>query len=166
MRVRRGKELSYYMGIDPGTSAGGITVMDENTKIVFCEDIPSLDIGTKKKQSVINEPAIKELFLRYVIEHAFLEKAQVMPKQGVVSMGNYMMGFGILRGLCLGLGIPYTLVTPQSWKKTMMAGMGKEKKASVVRVGQLYPDISFPLVKDHNKADSILICRHGVDNLL
>jgi hypothetical protein len=49
------------------------------------------------------------------------------------------MGYGMWIGILAALHIPYTLVTPNRWKKEMMAGMGKEKEASCVRAAQLFP---------------------------
>jgi crossover junction endodeoxyribonuclease RuvC len=89
-----------------------------------------------------------------------------MPKQGIVSTGRYMASYGFLRGLCVGNGIPYHLIQPQSWKKAMMPDMGREKGASIQKVTQLYPDLSLTRVKDHGIADAILIARYLKLNIL
>lgn len=83
-----------------------------------------------------------------------------MPNQGIVSSGRYMASYGFLRGLCVGNGIPYHLIQPQTWKKAMMPDMGKDKGASIQKVSQLYPELSLTRVKDHGIADAILIARY------
>ena len=48
----------------------------------------------------------------------------------------------------------------------MMHDMPKEKEASIMRVGQLYPDLVLGRKKDHGIADAILIAKYliGVKN--
>ena len=77
-------------------------------------------------------------------------------------MGRYMESYGIIKGVCMGLGIPYTPIAPRTWKAKMMRDMPKEKGSSIVRVQQLFPDINLPLKRHHNIADSILICLYGL----
>jgi hypothetical protein len=48
-----------------------------------------------------------------------------MPHQGVVSMFTFGTGWGQVRGICTGLGIPYQLVRPQEWQREMLAGQPK-----------------------------------------
>ena len=95
--------------------------------------------------------------------HAYIERAQAMPKQGVTSMFNYGKGFGLWLGLLIGIGIPYTLVSPIRWKKVMLPDMAKDKGASLLRAKQLFPQCSaqLQLVKDHNKAEALLIAAYG-----
>ena len=71
-----------------------------------------------------------------------------------------MASYGFLRGVCAGLSIEYHLIHPKTWKKVMMHDMPKEKEASIMRVGQLYPDIVLGRKKDHGIADAILIAKY------
>lgn len=147
-------------GIDVGVS-GAITIMNEHFKIIDCIYMPIISYKKDKRtKTEYDAVLIKKYLSKHKVQHCAIEKAQVMPRQGVVSQGNYMMGFGLLKGICVGLAIPYTLIHPKTWKKVLMRDMGKEKGASVLRVKQLYPDIELPLKRDHNKADSILIARY------
>jgi len=143
-------------GIDVGFS-GAIAIINEHSEIVQLLDMPLIQVGRVKE---LNETRLKNI-LSNGITHVFIEKAQAMPRQGVVSTGRYMMSFGQIRGICVGLGIPYTLVTPQQWKKVWLQGYSKEKGSSVVRVKQLYPELELPRKKDHNKADALLIALWG-----
>ena len=150
-------------GIDNGVT-GAIAIMDSaDLHIVDLIDMPIIHVG---KRSEIDERRICDLLVEWEVRHAYIERAQSMPGQGIASTAGYMCNYGIIRGICAGLEIPYTLITPQAWKKSQMAGMGKEKGASIVRVGQLYPELKMSRVKDHGKCDAILMARHGVQNRL
>lgn len=150
----------FTVGIDPGFS-GAIAILDTDRKIISAADMPILGEGKKRQ---LDEVEIRNI-LDQGISHVFIEKSQTMPGQGVASSGRYMCSYGIIRGICVGMGLPYTLVHPKTWKKEMMRDMGKEKEASVIRVKQLYPDIDMPRKKDHGPCDAILIARYGMTQI-
>jgi crossover junction endodeoxyribonuclease RuvC len=62
-------------------------------------------------------------------------------------------------GILAALNIPHELITPQSWKKSMMNGQPKEKDASRLVVMRLFPEVSdrLQLKKHHGRADALLI---------
>lgn len=146
------------MGIDPGFS-GALAVLDSDLKIEFVMDMPIIKVGKKRELDEARLSVIFKMWRSKSINVA-LEKSQTMPNQGIVSSGRYMASYGFLRGLCVGNGIPYHLIQPQTWKKAMMPDMGKEKGASIQKVSQLYPELSLTRVKDHGIADAILIARY------
>ena len=146
------------MGIDPGFS-GALAVLDSELKIEFTMDMPILKVGKKRELDEARLSVIFKMWRSRSINVA-LEKSQTMPNQGIVSSGRYMASYGFLRGLCVGNGIPYHLIQPQTWKKAMMPDMGKDKGASIQKVSQLYPELSLKRVKDHGIADAILIARY------
>lgn len=148
----------YIMGIDPGFS-GALAVLDSDLKIEFVMDMPIIKVGKKRELDEARLSVIFKMWRSKSINVA-LEKSQTMPNQGIVSSGRYMASYGFLRGLCVGNGIPYHLIQPQTWKKAMMPDMGKEKGASIQKVSQLYPELSLTRVKDHGIADAILIARY------
>jgi len=144
-------------GIDTGLG-GAIAIMGEDMAVHETIDMPSIN-------KEVDGQALKKFFKECLVDDVVIEKAQSMPGQGVVSVGSYMAGYGYLKGLCAGLEIPYTLIHPATWKKVMLGGMPKEKELrkrkaqSLIKVRQLYPGLDLPRVKDHNKADAILIAR-------
>lgn len=159
---RRGGSVrtgSYVAGIDVGFS-GAIVLMRYDRILKEFYDMPVLRVGKKQE---LDGCRIRDIL--YDVDHVFIEKAQVMPKQGIVSMGSYMKGFGIIIGICIGLQKPYSLVTPQAWKKEMMHGMQKEKEASILRVRELYPKLDLSRKKDHGVADAILIVLYGLKQI-
>lgn len=150
------KKSGNIVGIDPGFS-GAICILDSEGKILLLTDMPIV----KADKTELDESAIRRILEGSEVSHVYLEKSQTMPGQGISSSGRYMMSYGIIRGICVGLQIPYTLIQPQCWKKVMMEGMGKEKAASIVRAQQLYPIIELSRKKDHGMADAYLIAEYG-----
>ena len=156
------------IGIDPGLD-GAITFMD-GSKIVHYLDIPTLSDG---KRRIVDLLYIKSLIITHTGKiresntlvfdsvKVIIEKAQSMPKNGATSMFNYGVSYGMLLGLCAGLGIAVRPVHPATWKKVMLKDMPKGKESSIIRVRELYPNLLLPRKKDHHVADSILIGLYG-----
>jgi len=152
--------MKIICGIDPGFS-GAICIIDDLKTILFLEDMPIL----KGAKAELDEVLISNILSEYSVSDIYLEKAQTMPKQGISSAGRYMCSYGIVRGICVGKQISYTLVTPQRWKKYMCSDMPKGKDTSIIRAKQLFPQLQLPRKKDHGKAEALLIAlwglRHG-----
>lgn len=149
-----------YLGIDPGFS-GALAVLDENLEVIHYQDMPIIEVAKKRE---LDEPELRDILRRfspyYINLTVGIEKSQTMPNQGIVSSGRYMASYGFLRGLCVGMGLPYILIRPPTWKKAMLADMPKEKGSSIQKVGQIYPNIKFTRKKDHGICDAILIARY------
>ena len=148
-----------YLGIDPGFS-GALAVLDDKLNIIHYQDMPIIEVAKKRE---LNEPELHNIVQRFSPKYDNLivgiEKSQTLPGQGIVSTGRYMASYGFLRGLCVGLGLPYVLIRPPSWKKAMLADMPKEKGSSIQKVNQIYPEIKLTRKKDHGISDAILIAR-------
>lgn len=149
--------MNYAIGIDPGSS-GAMVVLADGEPIEW-EMMPTVKLGEKTR---VNGAAVAQFLQHYPGAHVFLEKVGAMPGQGVSSMFTFGHAAGVVEGVVAALGIPYTLVTPQSWKKR--AGLLKsEKDASRARCVQLYPSIKELHQKGKGQAiaDAILIARYG-----
>lgn len=147
------------IGIDPGCS-GAIAVLDENGGHIAHMLMPTMKAG---KGNRVNGAALAAFLREHVECHAYLEKVGAMPGQGVTSTFTFGHAAGVAEGILQGLGIPYTLVTPQSWKKT--AGLiGKDKDAARTRAIQLYPELRVLDLKGKGQAvaDAILIARGSI----
>lgn len=150
------------IGIDPGSSGAIVTMDHDCREVVGFLNMPTVKVGTKSR---VNGAAVAA-FLREQIAgksvHAYLEQVGAMPGQGVSSMFTFGHAAGVVEGILQGLGIPYTLVTPQAWKKR--AGLiGSDKDAARSRAIQLYPGLRALDTKCRGQAiaDAILIARHG-----
>lgn len=149
------------IGIDPGSS-GAVVVMDESNNVISSLNMPTVKVGQKNR---VNGAAVAAFLRQFLITneaHAYLEQVGAMPGQGVASMFTFGHAAGVVEGVLHGLGIPYTLVTPQAWKKR--AGLiGTDKDAARSRAVQLYPNLRILDTKCHGQAvaDAILIALHG-----
>ena len=149
------------LAIDPG-STGCLVILGPDGSYASHLHMPTIKVGKKNR---VNGAAIIGWLspLAFNIEHAYLEKVQAMPGQGVSSMFTFGHAAGLVEGVVTGAGIPLTLVTPQAWKKH--AGLiGTEKDAARSRAVQLYPgirDLDFK-GKGQALADALLIGRYGL----
>lgn len=146
------------IGIDPGNT-GAIAFLDDDG-LINVEDMPLMANGKKKQ---VNAAELSKIISGMSVmeqPHAYVEKVGAMPGQGVSSMFNFGMGYGVIQGVLAALEIPYTLVTPQRWKKA--AGLiGKEKDNARTLAQQLYAEAPLGRKKDIGRADAILIARFG-----
>lgn len=58
-------------------------------------------------------------------------------------------------GIVEAAGIPYRLVTPQAWKKRVLAGTTKDKDAAISFVRRAYPTIDLTPGKKRTPHDGI-----------
>lgn len=81
-------------------------------------------------------------------------------KAAIFSMGN---SFGCVRGVVATLGLSLEIVRPQDWKKHFK--LPREKEHARRKAIELYPGAPLGRVKDHNRAEALLIARYGWDVL-
>ncbi|MFP7325784.1 RuvC family protein [Serratia marcescens] len=152
---------NVIIGIDPGCS-GAIVVLDDCGVYQDSIYMPTVKVGTKSR---VNGAAIASFLRSFDLteSQAFLEQVGAMPGQGVSSMFTFGHAAGVVEGILQGLFIPYSLVTPQAWKKT--SGLiGSDKDAARSRAIQLYPSLRIldQKAKGQAVADALLIARHGI----
>src|SRR5699024_10877515 len=102
------------LGIDPGCS-GALVILNKHGSFENYLAMPLIKIG---KKSRINGAAVADFIRTFPITHAYIEQVGAMPGQGVSSMFTFGHAAGVVEGIVQGLNIPYTLVTPQAWKKS------------------------------------------------
>jgi crossover junction endodeoxyribonuclease RuvC len=149
-------------GIDPGQT-GAVAIIYCDSKTVTLIDTPTEQVKKGKTNKTEYLPSSMAEILRTIkIDHVYIEKVGAMPGQGVTSMFGFGKGFGLWLGILAGLRIPYTLVTPQAWKKNLMEGIS-DKDAARGKAMQLYPDCTRELSrkKDIGRADALLIAEYG-----
>ncbi|EAW2652114.1 crossover junction endodeoxyribonuclease RuvC [Salmonella enterica] len=151
--------MEAVLGIDPGCS-GSLVLITEQGHYIDHLAMPTIKVGTKSR---VNGAAVAAWVRQYGITHAYLEQVGAMPGQGTASMFTFGHAAGVAEGILQGLNIPYTLVTPQAWKKS--AGLiGSDKDAARSRAIQLYPELRALDAKAKGQAiaDALLIARHGI----
>ncbi|WP_159109583.1 crossover junction endodeoxyribonuclease RuvC [Enterobacter asburiae] len=151
--------MTTVLGIDPGCS-GALVLVTEHGGYIDHMAMPTIKVGTKSR---VNGAAVAAWIRQYGITHAYLEQVGAMPGQGTASMFTFGHAAGVAEGILQGLNIPYTLVTPQAWKKS--AGLiGSDKDAARSRAIQLYPELRALDAKAKGQAiaDALLIARFGI----
>lgn len=149
-----------FIGIDPGLDGALAVLADSGETWLF--DTPTLTVAGVKNRRDYDIPQMKNYLAKMLAVPSMncrvaIESVHSMPEQGVASSFNFGKGFGIWLGLVVALRMPYDLITPQKWKKTMLDGMGKEKDASRLRAQQLFPGADLSLKRHHGRADALLI---------
>jgi crossover junction endodeoxyribonuclease RuvC len=111
-------------------------------------------------------PSIADLVRSHSPSIAVIEKVGAMPGQGVTSTFTFGMGYGQLQGLLAGMGTPIELVTPQAWKKLVLAGTPKDKDAAIAYCRRAFPDVPLVMPRCRNPhdgiADSLCILQYGL----
>ena len=159
-----------YIGIDPGLS-GAVAVIDdtaefpENPRVQVFDTPTALVEGEKTKRKHL--PPAMALLLKPYAERsdvlAVLENVHSMPKQGVSSSFCFGEGKGMWVGILAAYNIPTEMVSPQRWKKEIMADQGKEKSAARFKAMALFPSLAdqLKLVKHDGRAEALLLAEYG-----
>jgi crossover junction endodeoxyribonuclease RuvC len=150
-----------FVGIDPGCSGALVAIHSDGAYLGHLS-MPTLKQGGSNR---VNGAAVTAWLMEFgpYIEHAYLELVHSMPGQGTSSTFSFGHSAGVIEGILQGSHIPYTLVTPQAWKKS--AGLiGSDKDAARSRAIQLYPSLRALDAKAKGQAiaDALLIARHGL----
>lgn len=81
-------------------------------------------------------------------------------KQGVSSTFQTGYGYGVIIGVLASLAIPYHEVSPGVWKRAMGL-VGTDKAAARALARSWWPTAALSRVKDHGRAEALLIARYG-----
>jgi crossover junction endodeoxyribonuclease RuvC len=152
-----------FLGVDPGIRGGlAIIAIDANgaaPRLVDATDIPVVGVGAKERVDVL---AIRDWIVQHAPQHALIERAQAMPKQGASSGFKYGRAVGAIEAVITCCAIPLTIVEPSIWKK-FHALRGGDKEAGRQRALQLFPAAHALLArkKDHGRAEAALIALAG-----
>jgi crossover junction endodeoxyribonuclease RuvC len=129
--------------------------LPSSRSITVAADIPLAGIGAKARVDAIG--------LRIWVEerrpdHAIVELASSMPKQGVASTFRYGRATGSIEAVIACCGIPVTIVAPNTWKR-FYGLYGADKETDRQRALQLFPSAHalLALKRHHNRADAALI---------
>lgn len=166
------------VGIDPGLT-GALSFVDTATGAVAIEDIPTKERSARGEVAKrVDGLALATLVRRHVPPNA----AAMSACEAVRSFGrsdparaatvdSLQMTLGALLAVFDVLRCPCVLVEPRAWQQLAgVAGKGKEQRergtlpAAVLKARELYPAAAPMLarVKDHNRAESLLIAHYAV----
>jgi len=145
--------MKYYIGIDNGLS-GGITVIDDNQKIVHSIVMPV--IKGKKTEYDTNKIVdfLRELEEAVSVDNLFvcLEKAHVRPVSGKRACFMTGFGYGLIQGVLQSLYISYEIVSPNEWMKDILKGLDNtDKKGSIMWAKRKYSNHHWPATERSKK---------------
>lgn len=153
--------MTTYIGIDPGLD-GAVATRDSFGCRVFVTPTVKLSRGR-----TYDELAMREILVNTFNPFAVIERQQAFPKQGVNSVFTIGDGYGLWRGIVIGLGIPFQVVAPKTWQKAMHGvASGDPKGRSIMACQRMFPHVSLlksdRCSKPHDGiADALLIAEYG-----
>lgn len=156
------------IGIDPGLS-GALAMIDRNG-LAALADMPVMARGAGgyvKRQ--VNGAELASLLGHWMLEHerneivVVLELVGAMPRQGTSSVFSLGLSAGIVEGVLMAKRLRHELVAPQVWKRAMKVRGPRRRQKELARslAQRLYPGADLTRVKDHGRAEAILIARYG-----
>jgi crossover junction endodeoxyribonuclease RuvC len=155
------KLLRTVIGIDPGQKGAIVLYSRDGAGQIEAHRMPVRDkvVDLYGIDKIINPAlAISDCF-------AFIEDVHSMPGQGVRSMFTFGFSTGALHGILSYCNIPIYKVTPQSWKRAILKGLGTDKAAAIAYCKLHYPEISLiPTgcrVPSDGLADGLCIAEYG-----
>ena len=153
---------NIYIGIDPGSVSGCISLIYVNNHII--KEIKNIEIAKYTTKEWYDELNLSIGDAENV--YATLEKVHGMPGMGVKSISAFMKNVGHLEMALLALNIPFKEVTPQAWMKYYNLKKNKdESKPDWKRRLREYLQRIFPELKiTNNIADAILIAYYTMKN--
>lgn len=140
------------IGIDPGRRGG--VALATTQGVVDSEMMP----GSLQELVALIE--------QWEVTHAYVEKAQARPGQGVTSMFNYGCGFGKTLGVLVAKKIPFRQVSPTEWTRALHKGFegATAKDRSKNAALSMFPNLGMFGPRGaflDGIADAALICEFG-----
>lgn len=147
------------LSIDPGLS-GGLAVVD-GAVLMAVEEMPVTTSAINEKKQIVDADeliaTIASWQLWFGVDKCCIERVGARPNQGVTSMFNFGLSYGVTIGVATALGLSMSYVTPQKWKKDLE--LDNQKDSSRYMAYSLWPDFDdrFKRKKDDGVAEAALI---------
>jgi crossover junction endodeoxyribonuclease RuvC len=153
--------MRIIAGIDSGLD-GGVAVLNE---YVWLESAILPTMGDKPR--VIDGGALARWLGDRDVREAIIEDVHAHPNQGVTSTFRFGVAFGQILGVLQTSLIPYSLVTPQRWKKHFSL-IGKDKDEARRRAIERFPHAAdqFERKMDIHRADAALLAQYWLETSL
>lgn len=155
------------LGIDPGLT-GALAVVHSERGLLDTVDLPVCENGTAggSMRRWLDCAGLGVLLIDLSARHQFalesveaaMERPIPMPSLPAQTIATQFDTVGALRGILAARAIPLTMVEPVRWKRAYGLRGGKDAKhESRMCCLRLYPRAPVGRVKDHNRAEAILI---------
>jgi crossover junction endodeoxyribonuclease RuvC len=150
------KTAVQVVGIDPGLDGGIARMTIDHGAIVAIPMPVKKKPGSKTKRELNVDDIASYLSVNVGdIYCCVLEQVHAMPKQGVTSMFNFGLGYGMLIGVLRTLHIPTHYIPPTVWKKSILPGTKRDKEAAIAYCKKRYPSVSLMLPRHRTPHDGM-----------
>jgi hypothetical protein len=162
--------MPFVVGVDVGKH-GALAFLDVSPgarQAAYLYGMP-LTTGERGKEEVCAR-TLRDLFVGEYgdrdVELVCVESVHSNPQDGVASSFSFGVSYGKVKSVLELLGLVTTFVTPQAWKKAVLAGTDHSKRAAVGWAQAYFPSVSLlptPRCKkpDHNRAEALCIAEYG-----
>ena len=151
-------------GVDPGACSGAYSVLAADGTLLTLDDLPTIGDG---KLRWVDSPALLSRLIDIKAGrtmHAVVERQGGRPGQGISSTFTSACAFGSLLATLQIAGCSIELLTAAVWKGA--SGLSADKRASLDRARLLFPGASLDRVKDHGRAEALLLARWALHRAL
>jgi crossover junction endodeoxyribonuclease RuvC len=158
--------LSLVIGIDPGLT-GAVAFIPRQGE-AWVEDTPVMAYSaTGFVKRALNPHGLSRILRAHVSSLdtdpvnpvVFIERVNAFPGQGVASMFSLGMSYWGAFSVAATLAYETRLVEPKDWKKYHRLDKAKDLARGMAQ--RLFPHINFSRVKDHGRAEALLIAAYG-----
>jgi len=136
-----------FIGCDPGAD-GAIALLTTAGEVACCIRFKKLtehDIANALREAIQDCKPV-----------AMLERVNAMPKQGVASTFKFGASYGFLRGILVGLQVPFHEVTPVKWQNFLNCRTRGQKAVTKAAAQRRWPAEKIT----HGNADALLIAEY------
>lgn len=141
--------VKIFIGVDPG-STGAISVLTIHPiPLIPKVEIFKMPETPTEIRSLLDDVRYSDLFITCEAVHS-------SPQMGVSTAFKFGRNFGMLEGILAYYKVDY--VTPQKWQAALNCRTGGNKKISLNRAKELFPDVKGLNLKT---ADSLLLAYYG-----
>lgn len=123
---------------DPGIE-GALICLDAAGVVLDAIEMPTVATqrASGRTRNLVDGPAVRAWIQKWAPAHFVIEQQGARPKQGIASTATTMRHYGLLEGIAVGLGLPYSIMAPQAWRAAIKAPVGKP--GSWIACGRLAP---------------------------
>lgn len=149
------------VAIDPGLTGAVAFYFPSTPDRIAVEDMPVVN-------GEVDVHGLERMFRRMGATRGVIELVGPMPKDGSVQAFKFGMAFGMARTALALTHLPFTMVTPQTWKRHHgLIGKADPKEAGRALAIRLFPACAerFARKKDHGRADAALLARYAAEVL-
>lgn len=146
------------IGIDIGKTGAICVIEDDRLIEVFkMPDTPANLVA--KLYPLIADKGIGNIRVAVEKQQAGVFGGKKGSKAGVKSMFTFGLGYGIVQGVLAGLHLPYEIIPPKTWQKSL-AGLPRDKAERKTAV-QHRMQARYPYATIHKyAADAVAIAHH------